>query len=353
MDRARREIPRFIKPLVFLSGLLILCYPYLAGIMNRMHASGLMRNYNSTALAMDDGSTARMLSEAVRYNEALLEKPELFYTPEQLEGRRDLRPYREILDPGGNGIMGILKIPRLRLSLPIYHGTEGEVLNEAVGHMEGSSFPVGGAGTHAVLSAHRGLPEADLFTDLPELSPGDRFSITVLDRTLFYSVFDIRTVLPEETESLLAVPGKELVTLVTCTPYGINSHRLLVTGRRTEEVSGNADSGKEDGEGFRSAKEAAKTGKSGEILGSKIAEELLAERRKASARRLPVLAGILMTALFFRQMIDKTRGEDGAKDRNGLKDRGMESGPGTEQKQEKDPQQTADTDTEGREGAKT
>ena len=254
--------------------------------------------------SMGNQETEQLLREAEAYNRRLSENPELFFTPERLPG------YQDILDPDGTGLMCFLTIPKLHLKVPVYHGTGGEVLNEAAGHMEGSSFPVGGAGCHAVISAHRGLPSAPLFTDLPELSPGDRFVISVLDRSLEYEVDRIETVLPEETEALLVVPGADLVTLMTCTPYGINTHRLLVRGRRAqEEKTGEAVTEKRSepgtGEGAETDKAAAEgidEGAAETAAAGLSAEE--AERREreisdAKLRKLPYCAAAVMAILYF------------------------------------------------------
>ena len=233
--------------------------------------------------AMGNQGTERLFREAEAYNRRLSENPELFFSPERLPG------YREILDPDGTGLMCFLAIPKLRLRVPVYHGTDGEVLNEAAGHMEGSSFPVGGRSCHAVISAHRGLPSAPLFTDLPELSPGDRFEISVLDRTLEYEVDRIVTVLPEETDALLVVPGEDLVTLMTCTPYGINTHRLLVRGRRvTEQEPGKAAAG----DRTETAPEPAPA------LSFEEAEKRDREIRDARLRKLPYFAAAVMAVLY-------------------------------------------------------
>ena len=153
-----------------------------------------------------------------------------FYEPSKLAG------YEKTLDITGTGIMGYISIPKIKVELPIYHGTEDGVLQIACGHLEGSSLPVGGASTHAVLSAHRGLPSAKLFTNLDKLETEDTFTITILDRVLTYQVDEIAIVLPSETDKLQIEEGKDYCTLMTCTPYGINTHRLLVRGHRVETV---------------------------------------------------------------------------------------------------------------------
>lgn len=149
--------------------------------------------------------------------------------------------YESLLNVSGNGIIGYIEIPMIQCSLPIYHGTEESVLQIAVGHIEGSSLPTGGAGTHCVLSGHRGLPSAKLFTDLDQLAEGDTFILRILDETLTYEVDQIRTVEPYELDDLGIEEGKDYCTLVTCTPYGINTHRLLVRGRRVDNQPGGPD----------------------------------------------------------------------------------------------------------------
>ena len=176
------------------------------------------------ALPASDSS----IDAADAYNRQLNTTPNSFYKPDLVSG------YAQTLDISGTGIMGYITIPKISVELPIYHGTDEGVLQVAAGHLEGSSLPVGGAGTYAVISAHRGLPSAKLFTNLDELEVGDRFTITVLNRVLTYEVDQISIVLPTEIDQLLPTEGMDYVTLMTCTPYGINTHRLLVRGKRVE-----------------------------------------------------------------------------------------------------------------------
>ena len=156
--------------------------------------------------------------------------------PEEISNiiKQQIKNYNSVLNLGGTGIMGYISIPKLQVELPIYHGTAEPVLQVAVGHLEGTSLPIGGIGNHSVLSAHSGLPRAKLFTDLNKMEIGDTFSITVLDRELTYQVDQILVVEPRDVEALYPVEGRDLCTLITCTPYGINSHRLLVRGQRVE-----------------------------------------------------------------------------------------------------------------------
>ena len=203
--------------LIFLVGLSVMLYPTVSDYVNQRHQSRALASYDETVNEMSD-------ADYTAYFEAAT--PNSFFTPEQVSG------YDETLDVSGTGIMGYITIPRIGVELPVYHGTSDGVLQVAAGHLEGSSLPVGGAGTHAVISAHRGLPSAKLFTNLDELEAGDTFTITVLDRVLTYEVDRISIVLPTETDLLQPVEGQDYVTLMTCTPYGINTHRLLVRGHR-------------------------------------------------------------------------------------------------------------------------
>ena len=212
--------------LIFLVGLSVMLYPTVSDYVNQRHQSRALASYDETVNEMSDADYTAYFEAADAYNQRLATTPNSFFTPEQVSG------YDETLDVSGTGIMGYITIPRIGVELPVYHGTSDGVLQVAAGHLEGSSLPVGGAGTHAVISAHRGLPSAKLFTNLDQLEVGDTFTITVLDRTLTYEVDNISIVLPTETDSLKVSEGKDYVTLMTCTPYGINTHRLLVRGRR-------------------------------------------------------------------------------------------------------------------------
>ena len=214
--------------LIFLVGLSVMLYPTVSDYVNQRHQSRALASYDETVNEMSDADYTAYFEEADAYNQRLAATPNSFFTPEQVSG------YDETLDVSGTGIMGYITIPRIGVELPVYHGTSDGVLQVAAGHLEGTSLPVGGESTHAVISAHRGLPSAKLFTNLDQLEVGDTFTITVLDRVLTYEVDQISIVLPTETDNLKVVDGKDYVTLMTCTPYGINSHRLLVRGRRIE-----------------------------------------------------------------------------------------------------------------------
>ena len=216
--------------LIFLVGLSVMLYPTVSDYVNQRHQSRALASYDETVNEMSDADYTAYFEAADAYNQRLAATPNSFFTPEQVSG------YDETLDVSGTGIMGYITIPRIGVELPVYHGTSDGVLQVAAGHLEGSSLPVGGAGTHAVISAHRGLPSAKLFTNLDELEAGDTFTITVLDRVLTYEVDRISIVLPTETDLLQPVEGQDYVTLMTCTPYGINTHRLLVRGHRIDNI---------------------------------------------------------------------------------------------------------------------
>ena len=217
--------------LIFLVGLSVMLYPTVSDYVNQRHQSRALASYDETVNEMSDADYTAYFEAADAYNQRLAATPNSFFTPEQVSG------YDETLDVSGTGIMGYITIPRIGVELPVYHGTSDGVLQVAAGHLEGSSLPVGGAGTHAVISAHRGLPSAKLFTNLDELEAGDTFTITVLDRVLTYEVDQILIVEPDDVSALSIEEGKDLCTLVTCTPYGVNSHRLLVRGHRVANQS--------------------------------------------------------------------------------------------------------------------
>ena len=224
----RKNLSTIILILIFLVGLSVMLYPSVSNAVNRKHQSRAVAGYAVEVEQLSDADYQAYFDAAEAYNRQLNTTPIAFYNPDLGSG------YAQTLDISGTGIMGYITIPKISVELPIYHGTDEGVLQVAAGHLEGSSLPVGGAGTHAVISAHRGLPSAKLFTDLDELEVGDRFTITVLNRVLTYEVDQISIVLPTEIDQLLPTEGMDYVTLMTCTPYGINTHRLLVRGKRVE-----------------------------------------------------------------------------------------------------------------------
>lgn len=228
----KRHITNVIFILLFLTGLGFLLYPTVSDRWNRMHQTRAITAYAEASAALDDADYEKILADARAYNETLAAQGGSIELPEEKRA-----VYEAQLDIGGQGIMGYVDIPKIDCYLPVYHGTSEGVLQTAVGHLEGSSLPVGGESTHCVLSGHRGLPSARLFTDLDQMVVGDLFMVFVLDEILTYEVDQILVVLPEETEALAITPGKDYCTLVTCTPYGVNSHRMLVRGRRTDMLS--------------------------------------------------------------------------------------------------------------------
>ena len=224
----RKNLSTIILILIFLVGLSVMLYPSVSDAVNRKHQSRAVAGYAEEVEQLSDADYQTYFDAADAYNRQLNTTPNAFYKPDLVSG------YAQTLDISGTGIMGYITIPKISVELPIYHGTDEGVLQVAAGHLEGSSLPVGGAGTHAVISAHRGLPSAKLFTNLDELEVGDRFTITVLNRVLTYEVDQISIVLPTEIDQLLPTEGMDYVTLMTCTPYGVNTHRLLVRGKRVE-----------------------------------------------------------------------------------------------------------------------
>ena len=212
---------------VFFVGVSVLLYPTVSDYWNSLHQSQAITTYADSVENMDEQDYEKLWDAAVSYDQKLFQSGHgLGLKDEEKE------EYNELLDVSGTGIMSYIEIPKIKCSLPVYHGTDEGVLQIAVGHIEGSSLPVGGLNTHCVLSGHRGLPSAKLFSNLDKLEEGDIFMIRTLDQTLTYEVDQIRIVLPDEVEDLKIEEGKDLCTLVTCTPYGINTHRLLVRGHR-------------------------------------------------------------------------------------------------------------------------
>lgn len=227
----KKHISTIIIALIFLAGLGFLLYPTVSNLWNRAHQSHAIATYTKQVEKLDDSQNKEMLKAARKYNKSLLKKSDHWKL-----SKKDKKRYESLLDVSGTGIMGYIEVPKIDCSLPIYHGTDEGALQIAIGHLEGSSLPVGGKSTHCVLSGHRGLPSARLFTDLDQMEEGDIFVLNVLGRKLAYEVDQIKVVLPDEMSDLEIVQGKDLCTLVTCTPYGINIHRLLVRGHRTKYI---------------------------------------------------------------------------------------------------------------------
>ena len=231
MKRKANHITTIVLVLILLVGLSSLLYPSVSDYWNSFHSSRAISAYAEDVANLDEAQYEEMWSAARAYNRALAERSTNFALSDAQK-----EEYEKLLDISGVGIMGYLEIPELNMSLPIYHGTEESVLQIAAGHLEWSSLPVGGESSHCVISGHRGLPSAKLFTDLDKLQEGDVFVLRVLDEVLTYEVDQIRVVEPSQVSDLEIVEGSDLCTLVTCTPYGINTHRLLVRGHRIENI---------------------------------------------------------------------------------------------------------------------
>ena len=217
--------------IIFFVGLSILLYPMVSQYLNSKVQSKAIDDYEKKFSNISSDDYKKMFEEAKKYNKELLK---LDYPLAQYN---ILTGYNDILNLNDNGMIGYVSIEKIKVELPIYHGTSSAVLNVAAGHMEGSSLPVGGESTHSIISAHRGLPSSRLFTDLDKMELGDTFTITVLNQTLTYQVDKIEVIEPKEVKSLEIIEGEDYVTLLTCTPYGINTHRLLVRGKRIENVN--------------------------------------------------------------------------------------------------------------------
>lgn len=231
----KKKAPIFLLML----GLLILMYPFISNKWNEHKSKTIIKEYCNVVDSTDEVDLDEQWKAAERYNAGLGGG----IVADAFSGNQASSDpeYLKVLDPTSNGIMGYIDIPKIDQRLPIYHGCSGEVLEKGCGHLEGTNLPIGGNGTHAVIAAHRGLPSFKLFTDLDQMKKGDIFTLHILDRVLAYEVDQIKVVLPEENSYLLPEDGKDYVTLLTCTPYGVNSHRLLVRGIRTEYKENDAD----------------------------------------------------------------------------------------------------------------
>lgn len=218
-------------PMILL-GLGLLLYPFISNRISVGHYQKVIQTYDKKVSEETKDANNKLLMDAREYNRSLSfgEVVDVFQNPEVKNSDR----YLSILNINDNGMMGYISIPKIDVRIPIYHGTTSDVLQKGVGHLEGSSFPVGGESTHAILSAHRGLPSSKLFTDLDQLKKGDIFYIYILNQVLAYQVDQVLVTEPSETDALRIVDGKDYITLVTCTPYAINTHRLLVRGERIE-----------------------------------------------------------------------------------------------------------------------
>ena len=231
MKKKGNHLITILLVLIFLLGLSLLLYPAVSDYWNSQHQTRAIAVYSEEVSGLDEDQYQALWEAAAAYNASLLERDNAYLLTEEQKAA-----YEQLLNVSGLGIMGYIEIPSIDCSLPIYHGTEESVLQIAIGHLEWTSLPVGGESTHCVLSGHRGLPSAKLFTNLDKLQEGDVFLLRVLDEVLTYEVDQILIVEPQETGALRIVEGEDLCTLVTCTPYGINTHRLLVRGHRIENA---------------------------------------------------------------------------------------------------------------------
>lgn len=229
MKKKKKDLTTILLVVVLIAGLSLLLYPPVSNYWNSLRQTTAITHYDESISKLDTEQYETLWNAAQAYNQALLERDNPYMLTETLKAE-----YEQVLDLSGIGVMGYIEIPEIDVSLPIYHGTEESVLQVAVGHIEWSSLPVGGAGSHCVLSGHRGLPSAKLFTNLDKLQVGDMFMLRVLNEVLTYEVDQILIVEPHESGDLQMIDGEDFCTLVTCTPYGINTHRLLVRGHRVE-----------------------------------------------------------------------------------------------------------------------
>ncbi len=229
--KKKRKSTTVILVIILIAGLSLLVYPSFSNWWNSFHGARMVSSYDESVKDMDDKVKNEIWKSAIKYNEELYKNGQVMKMSKAQRKR-----YENELRVPDSPIMGSISIPKIRVNLPIYHGTSEIVLNNGVGHLDWSSLPTGGKNTHCVLSGHRGLPSARLFTDIDKLKKGDLFVLNVLDQTLTYEVDQIRIVLPKDTSDLMLAKDKDYCTLVTCTPYGINTHRLLVRGHRVSNI---------------------------------------------------------------------------------------------------------------------
>lgn len=226
---------------LFFIGIGMICYPTFADWWNSWNAAKVGEVYSNIVDEMTQEEIDEYFKQAELYNEALIEDPDRYHPDKKMH-----EEYESCLNVKGDGLIGSISIPSIRVNLPIYHGTDDSVLAVGAGHYEGTSLPAGNKGTHCALSSHRGLPSARLFTDLPKLEEGDYVLLKILNRTLTYQVDQILTVEPTDTSSLVIDPNQDYLSLITCTPYGVNTHRLIVRGHRVENLSEDALNGISD-----------------------------------------------------------------------------------------------------------
>lgn len=231
--KKKGRLSTILLAILLLAGIGIIAYPTVSDYWNSFHQSQIVANYDETIANLDETDYEALFAAADAYNEHLLALSYPFLSYDELKDE-----YESVLDVTGTGVIGYVTIAKIDVELPIYHGTSESILNTSAGHLEGSTLPIGGKSRHAVISAHRGLPSAKLFTNLDKLEKGDTFTITVLNELLTYEVDQILIVEPDQMSALDMVQGKDYVTLLTCTPYGINTHRMMVRGHRIENLAG-------------------------------------------------------------------------------------------------------------------
>lgn len=226
----KKHLSTIILVLAFFAGLSLMLYPTVSDYINSLHQSEAIAEYAENISELDEEEYERLRQEAMEYNNSLAAKENLWSLSDEEKNK-----YYQTLNINDNGVMSYIEIPKINCYLPIYHGTDEGVLQTSIGHIPGTSLPIGGENSHCVLSGHRGLPSAKLFSELDQLTKGDLFHIRTLNEELTYEVDQILIVLPTEVDSIKIDPGQDYCTLVTCTPYGVNSHRLLVRGHRVEK----------------------------------------------------------------------------------------------------------------------
>ena len=228
----RDKILKITAALLFLASLLTLNYPVISTLYNQIQQGKLIGRQEAEVVDLNEQERKAVWEAAEAYNWQTVQNGTRLYDAFSGENGQMESEYESLLNVDGSGMMGSIEIPKIAVYLPIYHGTSQDTLARGVGHLEGSSLPVGGKGTHAVLTGHRGLPQSELFTNLDQMEKGDVFYLHILDRTLAYQIYGTETVKPDQVEGLAVQEGRDLVTLVTCTPYGVNSHRLFIHGKR-------------------------------------------------------------------------------------------------------------------------
>lgn len=232
VKKNKKDPTTILLVIIFFVGLCVLLYPTISNFYNTYGVRKALEKYDNAIKSIDTTTLKEMLEDAEEYNKELFRNQIPFHN-----GEVEDEKYGKLLNPLETGMMGYITISKLGINLPIYHGTAEEVLSKSAGHLEGSSLPIGGENTHSIITGHRGLPTAKLFTNLDKLETGDIFVLNIINQKLTYEVDDIKIVLPEEVDELEIVEGKDYVTLVTCTPYGINTHRLLIRGHRIENAN--------------------------------------------------------------------------------------------------------------------